>query len=66
MEWYEIELDGRRTCNFPERTIPGYNEPSNIKPLTRGDCLNSELELIIIIYIFEFVFIGLILCVLCS
>lgn len=52
MEWYEIELDGRRTCNFPERALPGYNEPSNIKPLTRGDSLNSELEqIIIIIYI---------------
>lgn len=49
MEWYEIELDGRRTCSFPERALLGYNEPSHIKPLTKEECFNSELQLIIVI-----------------
>lgn len=50
MDWYEIELDGRRTCNFQESAIPGYNELGYIKPLTRAECQNSELEQIIMIY----------------
>ncbi|KAH8387870.1 hypothetical protein KR093_009941, partial [Drosophila rubida] len=27
MEWYEIELDGGRTCKFADYLIPGYNLP---------------------------------------
>lgn len=26
MEWYEIELDGSRTCKFPEHIVPGYEQ----------------------------------------
>ncbi|KAH8284278.1 hypothetical protein KR044_008206, partial [Drosophila immigrans] len=32
MEWYEIELDGGRTCQFREYLIPGYAEHQLTKP----------------------------------
>lgn len=42
MEWYEIELDGRRTCNFPERALPGGSTDNiNTQP---EDSQNSKLE----------------------
>lgn len=43
MEWFEIELDGRRTCNFPERALPGGNSSDNLKTQPDGS-QNSKLE----------------------
>ncbi|KAM8719716.1 hypothetical protein ACLKA7_005872 [Drosophila subpalustris] len=36
MEWYEVELDGSRTCKFPEHIVPGYEQTATRPVNERG------------------------------